>query len=132
MYNQITLIGNLGSDVEMRYTPAGVPVASFSFAVNEQWNNEAGQKQEKVIWFKVSAWRKQAETASQYLAKGRQVLVVGKLEDAKVYQARDGTWKASLDVTAQTVKFLGGQRETGEQSAVGEQSAPAATEDIPF
>ena len=81
MYQQITLIGNLGRDPEMRYTPTGLPVTSFTMAVSRNWVGQDGQRQEKTIWFRVTAWRKLAETASQYLRKGSKVLVVGELED---------------------------------------------------
>lgn len=106
MYQQIVLIGNLGNDPEMRYTPSGVPVASFNLAVNKTWTNAEGQRQDKTTWFRVTTWRKNAEIASQYLTKGRQVLVVGELEDARAYTDRDGNLRASLEVTAQTIKFL--------------------------
>ena len=66
MYQQITLIGNLGADPEMRYTPNGLPVTSFRMAVSRNWTGQDGQRQEKTVWFRVTAWRKLAETASQY------------------------------------------------------------------
>ena len=70
MYQQIVLIGNLGNDPELRYTPSGVPVASFDLAVKKSWTDAEGGKQEKTTWFRVTAWRKLAEIAAQYLAKG--------------------------------------------------------------
>lgn len=107
MYQQVTLVGNLGTDPEMRYTPSGVPVASFSLAVNKSWVGQDGQRQDKTIWFRVTAWRKLAETVSQYLTKGRQVMVVGEIEEARGYLDREGNARASLEITAQTVRFLG-------------------------
>ena len=77
MYQQITLVGNLGNDPEMRYTPSGVPVVSFSLAVNKSWTTPDGQRQDRTTWFRVTAWRKTAEIVSQYLTKGRQVLIIG-------------------------------------------------------
>ena len=74
MYQQITLIGNLGRDPEMRYTPSGQPVTNFSVAVTRAWVGQDGQRQEKTVWFRVTAWRKLAEQASQYLTKGSKVL----------------------------------------------------------
>jgi single-strand DNA-binding protein len=106
MYQQITLVGNLGSDPEMRYTPSGVPVASFRMAVNKSWTGEDGQRQDKTTWFRVTAWRKLAETVSQYLTKGAKVLVVGEIEDARPYTDREGNLRATLEVTAQVVRFL--------------------------
>ena len=93
----------------MRYTPSGVPVANFSLAVSRKWNDANGQAQEKTLWFKVACWRKQAETVSQYLTKGRQVLVIGEIEEAKTFTDKAGNQRASLEVTAQTIKFLGGK-----------------------
>ncbi|CAN5869053.1 single-stranded DNA-binding protein [soil metagenome] len=142
MYQQITLIGNLGSDPEMRYTPSGVPVASFSLAVNKTWTGQDGQRQDKTTWFRVTTWRKTAEIVSQYLNKGSKVLVVGELEDARTWTDRDGNQRASLEVTAQTVKFLSGRGDvTGvsESSSGGHassnnhaESPELRDEDIPF
>ncbi len=106
MFRQIVLVGNLGSDPEMRYTPAGVPVANFSLAVNKSWANAQGERQSKTTWFRITVWRKQAELASQFLKKGRRVLVVGEVEEANVWTDREGTPRSSLDVTAQFVKFM--------------------------
>jgi single-strand DNA-binding protein len=138
MYQQLTLIGNLGNDPEMRYTPSGVAVTSFSLAVSRSWTSKDGQRQEKTIWFRISAWDKLAETASQYLTKGRQVFVVGELEEPRTFTDRDGNTRVSLDVRALTIKFLGRAAEGGgaaTQMAGGAQP-PAANEihdeDIPF
>jgi single-strand DNA-binding protein len=134
-------MGNLGNDPEMRYTPSGIPVTSFSLAVNKSWVSQDGQRQDKTIWFRVTAWRKTAETVSQYLTKGQRVLVVGEIEEARAYTDRDGNMRASLEVTAQTIKFLGSRNEaTGghEAGSYGAPAAPAAEgqelrdEDIPF
>lgn len=138
MYQQITLIGNLGNDPEMRYTPSGVPVASFNLAVNRSWTGQDGQRQDKTTWFRISVWNKQAETVSQYLSKGRQVLVIGEVEEARAYTDRDGNMRASLEVKAQSVRFLG-QRGDAPVGGNYSNSAPAAAgatdvqdEDIPF
>lgn len=140
MYQQITLIGNLGSDPEMRYTQSGVPVTSFSLAVTRRWTSQDGQRQEKTIWFRVTSWRKLAEFASQYLTKGRQVLVVGEMEEPRVWNdSRTGEARAGLDVTANTIQFVGtkpdGAAVAAPNSAPGAQ-APAPhemhEEDIPF
>src|SRR5690606_15830746 len=109
MFQQIILVGNLGRDPEMRYTPSGVPVTSFSLAVSKRWNSQDGQPQEKTTWFRITAWRRTAETVSQYLTKGSRVLVVGELEEARTYQDRDGNTQVSLEVTAQTIRFLSGR-----------------------
>ncbi|MBX3015637.1 MAG: single-stranded DNA-binding protein [Caldilineaceae bacterium] len=139
MYQQITLIGNLGSDPEMRYTPSGVPVASFSLAVNRSWTGQDGQRQDKTTWFRISVWNKQAETVSQYLSKGRQVLVIGEMEEARPYTDRDGNMRASLEVKAQSVRFLGqrgdapmGGNNFGHAAPTSAPAADLQDEDIPF
>ena len=136
MYQQITLVGNLGNDPEMRYTPSGVPVTSFSLAVNKSWTGQDGQKQDKTTWFRVTTWRKQAEIVSQYLTKGRQVLVIGEIEDARPWTDKDGNQRASLEVTAQTVRFIGGRDGGGSSSGppTPTEAPPeyVGEEDIPF
>lgn len=139
MYQQITLIGNLGTDPEMRYTQSGVPVTTFSLAVTRRWSGQDGQRQEKTIWFRVTAWRKLAEFSSQYLTKGRQVLVVGEMEEPRVWtDSRSGEARAGLDVTANTIQFVGSKPDGAAVSAPTS-SAPAGgdagtmhDEDIPF
>lgn len=112
-FQQIILVGNLGKDPEMRYTPTGVPVTSFNMAVSRTWTDQSGQRQEKTTWFRVTAWRKLAEVVSQYATKGRQVMVVGELEEARTYTDRDGNVQISLEVTAQQFKLLGNRAEGG-------------------
>lgn len=133
MYQQITLIGNLGNDPDMRYTPSGVPVVSFSLAVNKAYIDKDGNKQDKTIWLRVTAWRKMAETVSQYLHKGSRVLVIGELEESRAYTDKSGANRASLEVTAQTIKFLSGKGDNGDGQAaqVGPQSLDDGGE-IPF
>ena len=141
MYQQITLVGNLGGDPEMRQTPSGVPVTNFSVATSRSWTGEDGQRQEKTVWFRIAAWERLAETCSQYLAKGRRVLVVGELEEPNVWTDDSGNARASLQVRARSVQFLSARAEgnaTSEgQAAYGNgQHAPSPEsnggEDIPF
>lgn len=147
MYQQITLVGNLGSDPDMRYTPSGVPVASFSLAVNKSWTGQDGQRQDKTTWFRITTWNKQAEIVSQYLSKGRRVMVVGEMEEARAYTDREGNMRASLEVRANIVKFLSGRNDDMDggmgMGAPQAQAAPPAAsnnaeepdlseEDIPF
>jgi len=129
MYQKIIIVGRLGADPSLSYTADGTPVTSFSVATDRRWTDADGKAQSKTTWFRVSAWRKLAETCNEYLSKGRQVLVEGELGEPKPYQGRDGQWRASLDVTAQSVKFLGSKGGSAEPA-----SEPAAdqTEDIPF
>lgn len=146
MFQQIMLLGNLGNDPEMRYTPSGVPVATFSLAVNRVYNDSNGQRQEKTTWFRVTAWRRDAELVSQYLTKGRQVLILGEMEEARPFMGNDGQPRATLEVTARTIRFVGGrgdesgsyqspgagvgQRSGGNESAGGDMDL--TDEDIPF
>ncbi|HUV94215.1 MAG TPA: single-stranded DNA-binding protein [Anaerolineae bacterium] len=135
MYQKLIIVGNLGRDPEMRYTPDGTPVTSFSVATNRRWTDASGQQQERTIWFRVSAWRRLAETCNQFLAKGRQVLVEGEIQEPRVWQAQDGQWRASLDVRALTVRFLGGRGDVAPVGPAPEaQTAPDAIdeEEIPF
>jgi len=139
MFQQITLVGNLGNDPEMRYTPSGVAFTSFSLAVNKRWTGQDGQQQEKTLWFRVTAWRKLAETASQFLSKGRQVLVVGELEEPRSYTDKSGNVRFSLDVTANEIRFLGrpegasyGSGASTPSNAVAEGGPAMRDEDIPF
>lgn len=106
MWQRITIVGNLGSDPEMRYTPSGVPVTSFNVAVNRRVKLPDGSFQEKATWFRVTAWRQLAENCSQYLSKGRMALIEGEVE-ASAYTAQDGTVRATLELTARDVRFLG-------------------------
>jgi single-strand DNA-binding protein len=113
MYQKLTIVGNLGQDPEMRYTPDGTPVTNFSVATNRRWTSADGSQGEETVWFRVTAWRRMAEVCNEYLEKGRQVLVEGRLRPdpqtggPRVWTDRNGNPRASFEVTAQTVKFLG-------------------------
>lgn len=113
MYQKIIIIGRLGRDPEMRYTAQGTAVTSFSVATDRSWTDQSGQRQERTTWFRVSAWGRQAETCNQYLSKGRLVMVEGELQEPKPWQSRDGEWRASLEIRANNVQFLGGRSDGG-------------------
>jgi single-strand DNA-binding protein len=121
-FHTVIIVGNLGKDPEMRYTPSGQPVTSFNVAVNDNYTASSGEKVERTIWFRVSAWGKQAEVCNNYLKKGRRVLVEGTLTvdpatgGPKAYMKSDGTPGASLDMRASTVRFLSPRSEGGESS----------------
>lgn len=132
MFQQILLVGNLGADPELRYTPQGTPVASFTLAVNRVWTDNQGERQEKTTWFRVTAWRKQAETCAEFLRKGRRVLVVGEMEEASAWTDRDGHPRASLEVTALTVKFLPSGRNGSDENSAAEAASIADADEIPF
>ena len=109
-YHTIIIVGRLGADPQMRYTPQGDAVTSFSVATDRQHTGADGAKVKETVWFRVSVWGKQAESCNQYLTKGKQVLVEGRLiADAKggprVYEAQ-GEKRASFEINADTVRFL--------------------------
>jgi len=122
MYQQITIVGNVGQAPELRYSQGGVAVCNFSVAVNEKWTvKDTNEKREKTTWFRVACWRGLAETVNQYVTKGTLVMVIGTI-DASTWM-KDDAPQATLDLTAQTVKFL---------SRVEDQDAPANEDDIAF
>lgn len=127
-WSQTIIVGNVGRDVEMRYTQAGIPVASFSVAVTRKFGS-GDDRQEKTTWYKVTCWRQLAEIASQYVKKGMQVMVVGTV-DVSAYINKEGAAAASLELTADTLQMLGGR---GEAEPAGERGLPQANGgDIPF
>jgi single-strand DNA-binding protein len=118
MYQKVMILGHLGRDPNMRYTPSGVPVCDFSVATNRKWKTQDGADGEETTWFQVTTWRGLAENCNRYLSKGRAVLIEGELKPGengapRVYQRRDGTWGAQFELTARTVKFLGGRNDNG-------------------
>jgi len=141
MYHTIIIVGNLGRDPEMRYTPSGQAVTNFNVATNRQYTDSNGQQVKETIWFRVSTWGKQAETCNQYLKKGNKVLVEGRLVPdqatggPRVWTRQDGTATASFEVSANTVRFLTsrGEAEAGGYQAPGETNQVAEVDnDIPF
>lgn len=110
MYQKVTIVGRLGRDPEMKYTPQGTAVTEFSVATDAGYGDK-----KKTVWFRVTAWEKMAETCNAHLAKGRQVLVEGTLSEPKPFQAKNGEWRASLDLTAREVKFLGSKGDKEEE-----------------
>jgi single-strand DNA-binding protein len=138
-YQKLIIVGNLGRDPEMRYMPDGTPVTTLSIATNRRWNNSDGSQGEETTWFRVTCWRKTAEIAAQYLTKGRQVMIEGRLTPDKttggprIWTRQDGTAGASYEVTADRLVLLGGRGESG--GAPGAAEAPEEYEaegDIPF
>jgi single-strand DNA-binding protein len=125
MYHTIIIAGNLGRDPEMRYTPAGQAVTSFSVATNRQYTNNSGETIKETVWFRVSAWGKTAEICNQYLKKGSKVLVEGRLTadpatgGPRTWTSQDGSTRASFEVNAQTVRFLSSRNEASEPGMGG-------------
>jgi len=104
--SKVILIGNLGSDPEMRFTPNGKAVTSFRLATNYRYTTSAGESREETDWFRITVFGKQAEQCNQFLTKGRQVYVEGRLH-ARSWQGQDGQMRTSLEVIANRVLFLG-------------------------
>jgi single-strand DNA-binding protein len=139
-FNKITIVGYLGRDPELRYTPQGTPVCDFSVATTERRKDKSGEFQDNTTWFRVSFFGRLAEVANQYLAKGRQVYVEGRLTQRE-WQDRDGNTRFSLEVTGTDLQFIGSRsdepsgprEERPSKPAVREPaSEPVTDEDVPF
>jgi single-strand DNA-binding protein len=141
-FNRITIVGYLGRDPELRYTPDGTPVCDFSVATTERRKDKSGEPQDITTWFRVTVWRRQAELAGQYLAKGKQVYVEGRLVQ-KEYQDRDGNTRFNLEVTASDIQFIGSRGDEGSSprdepiarphtQQASASAAPVTEDDIPF
>lgn len=135
MYQYTVIVGNVGRDPEMRYTPSGTAVCDFSVAVTRRWTDRGSNEQrEKTTWFRVSAWNRLAETCNQYVYKGMRVLVTGEV-DASAWTGQDGEARATLEITARDVKFLSRRDEDGDFSGGSNAFAgppPEDLQDIPF
>lgn len=144
MLNKVILIGRLGKDPETRFMPNGEAVCNFSVATSESWKDQSGQRQERVEWHNVTMYRRLAEIAGQYLKKGSQVYLEGKIQTRK-YTDKNGVERTAYDIIVHEMKMLGGGSDGQQaQPAQGEtptpprrQAAPAApvdneSDDIPF
>ena len=117
--NKVILVGNLGRDAELRYTPGGAPVATLNLATTEVWNDKtSGQKQEKTEWHRIVLWGKSAESLSEYLTKGKQIFVEGRLQTRK-WQDKDGVDKYTTEIRADRITLLGGGGGRGGGEAMG-------------
>ncbi len=141
MFHTIIIVGNVGKDPEMRYTPSGQAVTSFSVATNRQYTTGSGEQVKETIWFRITTWGKQAEICNQYLKKGSKVLIEGRLTPDKttggprIWSKQDGTTGASFEVTAGTVRFLSSRGESpaeGPSVSSMEGAEVPAEDDIPF
>jgi single-strand DNA-binding protein len=110
--NKVILVGHLGADPDMRYTPSGQGVCELRLATSESWNDKNGQRQERTEWHRIVVWGKRAEVCSKYLAKGRQVFVEGRIQ-TRTYDDKDGNKRYMTEIIANDVQFLGGGREGG-------------------
>src|SRR5512140_3346723 len=149
--NKVILVGNLGRDAELRYTPGGAAVATLNMATTEVWNDKSGQRQEKTEWHRVVLWGKSAESLSEYLTKGKQIYVEGRLQTRK-WQDKDGNDKYTTEIRADRSTLLGGgggragggegmgarpQRSSapsggGDHEPMGEPISDLTDDDIPF
>jgi len=123
-FNKIILVGNLGRDPELKYTPQGTAVCKFSVATSERRKNASGEQEEVTTWFRVSAWGRQAELANEYLTKGRQVYVEGRLRSEE-YTDREGKPRTSLEVNATDIQFIGQRGDQSTQPTGSEERKPA-------
>jgi len=131
--NKIMVIGNLGTDPEMRYTPSGTPVTSFRIAVTRRYNTGEGERREETEWFTVVAWNKLAEQCNQFLSKGRRAYVEGRLRSRR-FERRDGTPGFVNEINANAILFLDQAQEPapGEDGDAAAGGPPQNEEDLPF
>ena len=138
MYQNLIIVGNLGRDPEMRYTPSGQAVTNFNVATNRKYTTSDGNKVEETTWFRVSTWGKTAEVCNQYLKKGSKVLVEGRLNPdpdsggPKIWTRQDGTSAASFELTANQVRFLSTRVEDEGAYTADNSQGISEPEDIPF
>ena len=126
--NKVMIIGNLGRDPEMRYTPSGKPVTTFSVATSRTWNTSEGEKREETEWFNIVAWSSLAEICKQYLTKGQQVYIEGRLETRR-WDDQEGNKHTSVEIVANEMIILSERRDTGESSS---ESESIEDEEFPF
>ncbi len=133
--NKVILVGNLGKDPEVRFTPNGHAVARFPIATSEAWNDKNGERREHTEWHQIVVWNKAAEACGEYLAKGRQVYIEGAIR-TRQYDDKDHVRRYVTEVIAQRVQFLGGQRTASSSTEhdAGEPpvTPPQAEDEIPF
>lgn len=144
MYQKVIVVGNLGRDPEMRYMPDGSAVTNFSVATTYRWTNRSsGEPQSETTWFRISVWGRQAEIANQYLAKGRKVLVEGRMVSdpatggPKLWTRQDGSVGSSFEIRADNVRFIGGRDDDGGSGGSdpdfgGSSGSVEEEDDIPF
>ncbi|MGH9671465.1 MAG: single-stranded DNA-binding protein [Terriglobales bacterium] len=127
--NKVILIGNLGKDPEVKYTPSGTAVAKFSLATNERYKDKAGEWQDRTEWHNIVAWQRLAEIAGEYLKKGRSVYIEGRIQTRSWEDKTSGQKKYMTEIVANDLVLLGGRGEGGEGSGGrGRAAAPAAEE----
>jgi single-strand DNA-binding protein len=128
--NKALLIGNLGKDPELRYTPGGVPVASFSVATNESWKDQDGNLQERTEWHNIVAWRKLAEICGEYLKKGKKVYIEGRIQTRSYDDKNTGAKRYITEIVADSMIMLDGGGGRGEAAGTSS-AAPAVSSETP-
>ena len=126
--NKVILLGRLGQDPEIKYTPSGAAVCNFSVATTEAWTDKQGQKQEKTEWHRIVVWGKLAELCNQYLAKGRQAFVEGRLQ-TRSWDDKDGTKRYTTEILANSVQFIGGATASNTNANVDKSFAQAPAQE---
>src|SRR6266852_2398723 len=116
--NKVILVGNLGRDAELRYTPGGAAVATLNMATTEVWNDKSGQRQEKTEWHRVVLWGKTAESLNEYLTKGKQIYVEGRLQ-TRQWDDKDGNKRYTTEIRGDRIVLLGGGRGGGGAARIG-------------
>lgn len=133
--NKVMIIGHLGRDPEMRYTPSGRPVTTFTVAVSRSWNSADGERHSETEWFNIVAWGNLAEICKQYLVKGQQVYIEGRLQTRR-WDDKEGAKHTSVEIVANEMMMLGDRRDTGNHGQDGEaapaEDAAASEDDFPF
>jgi len=134
--NKVILIGNLGADPEVRYTPSGKAVANLRIATTEQWTNKEGGKEERTEWHRIVAWGRLGEICGEYLHKGKQVYIEGKLQ-TRSWEDREGNKRYTTEIVAQTMQMLGpagkeGRASTPDERYPVEEPITVPEDDIPF
>ena len=142
--NKVILVGNLGRDAELRYTPGGAAVATINMATTEVWNDKGGQKQEKTEWHRVVLWGKSAESLTEYLTKGKQIYVEGRLQ-TRQWDDKDGNKRYTTEIRGDKIVLLGGGGRSGGGAPMdrggdiggghagpAEPTEPLSDDDIPF
>jgi len=126
--NKVILIGNLGKDPELKYTPSGTAKTTFPLATNEKWTGADGEKKEKTVWHNIVMWGKIAETAKEYLVKGMMVYLEGKI-DNRQYDDKDGNKRYISEVVVSSMSFLGGRKAEGQPENQAASAPEAQPED---
>ncbi len=130
--NKVMIIGHLGKDPEMRYTPSGRAVTTFNVAVSRSWNSSDGERRSETEWFKVVSWGNLAEICNKYLTKGQQVYIEGRLQTRR-WEDKDGNPRKSVEVVANEMTMLGDRRDKSQSNDSFEDAPPDIDEDeFPF